>query len=77
LKFKFDLNSNCFIIYKTDLKKKKNFLFKFGVWAESTAQPSRPPRARAAYAAQTAGAAAQWIRGRAPRSGSKSDPIGD
>jgi hypothetical protein len=30
------------VIYKTDLKKKKNdFLFKIGIWAESTARPSR------------------------------------
>jgi hypothetical protein len=34
LKFKFDLNLNLFVIYKTDLKKKKNFLFEIGSWAE-------------------------------------------
>jgi hypothetical protein len=64
LKFKFDLNSNWFVIYKTDLKNEKNFLIgnrlqdEFGV-------------------AQPAGAAAQRIHGRTPRSGSKSNPIGD
>jgi hypothetical protein len=42
LKSKFDLNSNCFVIYKTDLKKKKDFLFKIGIWAESMTRPSRP-----------------------------------
>jgi hypothetical protein len=52
------LNSNWFVIYKTDLKKKKNFLIEFGVWAEFSARPSRPHRARTAYAAQPAGAAA-------------------
>jgi hypothetical protein len=39
LKFKFDLNSNWFVIYETDLK--KNFLFKISFWAESNARPSR------------------------------------
>jgi hypothetical protein len=34
LKFKFDLNLNLFVIYKTDLKKKRNFLFEIGSWAE-------------------------------------------
>jgi hypothetical protein len=34
LKFKFDLNLNWFVIYKIDLKKKKNFLFEIGSWAE-------------------------------------------
>jgi hypothetical protein len=48
---------------------------KTGIWAESTARPSRLHRARAGYAAQPVGAAAQWIRRRAPRSGSKPDPI--
>jgi hypothetical protein len=28
------------------LKKKKDFLFKIGIWAESTVWPSRPHRAR-------------------------------
>jgi hypothetical protein len=28
------------------LKKKKDFLFKIGIWAESTAWPSRPHRLR-------------------------------
>jgi hypothetical protein len=32
------------------------FLFEFGCWAESSARPSRPPRVRVAYAAQTASA---------------------
>jgi hypothetical protein len=45
------------------LKKKKNFLFEFGFWAESSARPSRPPRVRAACTAQPVGAAAQWFAG--------------
>jgi hypothetical protein len=53
-----------------------NFLFEFSFWAESSARPSQPPRARVACTAQPAGAAAQRIRGCAPRSGVKSDPIG-
>jgi hypothetical protein len=46
------LNSNWFVIYKTDLKKKNDFLFKIGIWAESTARPSRPHHVHVAYAAQ-------------------------
>jgi hypothetical protein len=46
------LNSNLFVINKTVLKKKNVFLFEFSFWAESSAPPSRPPRAHAAYAAQ-------------------------
>jgi hypothetical protein len=62
LKFKFDLNSNWFVIYKLDLKKKKNFLIENWLRAEfGVAQP--------------AGAAAQRIHGHAPSSGSKPDPI--
>jgi hypothetical protein len=34
MKFKFDLNFNWFVFYKTELKKKKNFLFEIGSWAE-------------------------------------------
>jgi hypothetical protein len=49
-------------------EKEKNFLIEFGISAESTARPSRPQRARAACTAQR-------IHGRAPRSGSKPDPI--
>jgi hypothetical protein len=75
LKFKFDLNSNKFLIYKIDLKKKKNFLLEFGFRAETLVRPSRPPHARAAYAAQPVGTTAQWIRGHVPHSGAKSDPI--
>jgi hypothetical protein len=41
---------------------------KTGIWAESTARPSRPHRARAACMAQ-------WIRGRAQRRRSKPDLI--
>jgi hypothetical protein len=64
LKFKFDLNSNLFVIFKTDLKKKKNFLIGNQLRAEfGVAQP--------------AGTTAQRIHGRASRSGSKPDPIGD
>jgi hypothetical protein len=51
LKFKFDLNSNWFVIYKTVLKKKKDFLISYGFWAEFLARPSRPPPARAACVA--------------------------
>jgi hypothetical protein len=54
-----------------------NFLIEFGIWAESTARPSRPHHARAAYMAHPAGTAAQRIHGRAPRSGFKPGPIGD
>jgi hypothetical protein len=63
LKFKFDLNSNYFVIYKTVLKKKKKFLFEFGFWAETSAWPSRPPHARVACMTQSAGAAAQRFLG--------------
>jgi hypothetical protein len=77
LKFKFDLNSNRFVIYKTVLKKKKVFLFEFGFWAESSARPSRPPRARVACVAQLAGAAAQRFAGMHPRSEAKSDPLSE
>jgi hypothetical protein len=52
-----------------------NFLFEFGFWAESSARPSQPPHAHAACAAQPASATAQRIRGCAPRSGAKSNPI--
>jgi hypothetical protein len=75
LKFKLDLNSNWFVIYKTDLKKKKNFLFEFSFWAETSARPSRPPPARVACMAQPVGAMTQRIHGCAPRNGAKSDPI--
>jgi hypothetical protein len=34
------------------LKKKNDFLFKIGIWAESTARPSRPHHVHVAYAAQ-------------------------
>jgi hypothetical protein len=51
LKFKFDLNSNWFVIYKTALKKKNIFLFEFGFWAESSVRPAGLP-VSAAYAAQ-------------------------
>jgi hypothetical protein len=53
LKFKFDLNSNWVVIYKTDLKKKKDFLFKISFGpnlrrgtASLTARawPTRPSR---------------------------------
>jgi hypothetical protein len=41
LKFKFDLNSNWFVIFKTDLKKKKNFLIGDQLRAEfGVAQPA-------------------------------------
>jgi hypothetical protein len=50
------------------LKKKKNFLFKIGFWAESTVWPSQPHRGGAACAAQQ-------IHEHAPRSRSKPDPI--
>jgi hypothetical protein len=56
-------------------EKEKNFLIEFGILAESTARHSRPQRARAACAAQPTGATTQRIHGRAPRSGSKLDPI--
>jgi hypothetical protein len=39
------------------------------------ARPSRPPHARVACVAQSIGTVAQLIRGRAPRSGAKSDPL--
>jgi hypothetical protein len=80
LKFKFDLNSNCFVIYKTNLKKKNNFLIgnrlqaEFGVAHRATTR-----------AACTAQPAAPWPGGlwaRNPRGEaepdplSKSDPIG-
>jgi hypothetical protein len=52
-----------------------NFSIEFGIWAESTAQTSRPHRARAASAAQPADDTTQWIHGSAPRSRSKPDPI--
>jgi hypothetical protein len=57
------------------LKKKNDFLFKIGIWAESMARPSRPHRARVACMAQPVGAMAQRTHGRALHSGSKSDPI--
>jgi hypothetical protein len=49
-----------------------DFVFKIGISAESTTRPSRPHRKRAA---QPAGTTAQRTHGRAPHSGSKSDPI--
>jgi hypothetical protein len=67
LKFKFDLNSNWFVIYKTALKKKNIFLFEFGFWAESSVRPSRPPRER--------GLRGPAVCGRAPRSEAESDPL--
>jgi hypothetical protein len=43
LKFKFDLNSNSFVIYKTVLKKKRNFLIGNRLRAEfGAAQPASP-----------------------------------
>jgi hypothetical protein len=47
----------CFVIYKIDLKKKNDFLFKIGIWAESTARPSRPHSARGLRVP------ADWCRG--------------
>jgi hypothetical protein len=52
LKFKFDLNSHGFVIYKTVCKKKNVVLFEFGFWAESSARPTWPPRAQASCVAQ-------------------------
>jgi hypothetical protein len=41
LKFKFDLNLNLFVIYKTDLKKEENFLIGNRLRAEfGAAQPA-------------------------------------
>jgi hypothetical protein len=48
---------------------------KTDIWAESTAWPSRPHRARVAYATQPAVTAAQRTHGRTPHSGSKPDPL--
>jgi hypothetical protein len=80
LKFKFDLNSNLFVIYKINLKKKKNFLIGNRLQAEfGVAQPTT---ARVAYVAQSAvprpgGSRARNPRGEAvPNPLSKSDPIG-
>jgi hypothetical protein len=77
LKFNFDLNSNLFVIYKTVLRKKNVFLFEFGFWAESSAQPSRPPRARVACAAQLAGAVAKRFTGVHRCSEAESDPLSE
>jgi hypothetical protein len=80
LKFKFELNSNLFVIYKTNLKKKKNFLIGNRLQAEFGAAQSTT--ARAAYVAQSAvprpgGSRARNPRGEAiPNPLSKSDPIG-
>jgi hypothetical protein len=76
-KFKFDFNSNCFVIYKTILEKKNVFLFEFGFRAESSARPSRPPRAHAACMAQPTSTAAQWFTGAHPRSEAESDPLSE
>jgi hypothetical protein len=46
LKFKFDLNSNWFEIYKTDLKKKKDFLFFLAYWAEKQPAHQLGPASR-------------------------------
>jgi hypothetical protein len=35
-----------FVFYKTDMKKKTNFLFEFGYWGESLVRPRRTPHAR-------------------------------
>jgi hypothetical protein len=57
-----------FVIKKTDLKKKRISYLKIGIWAESTARPNRPHRARAACAAQQ-------IHGCSSHNGSKPDQI--
>jgi hypothetical protein len=77
LKFKFDLNSNWFVIYKTVLKKKKDFLISYGFLAEFPARPSQPPPAHTACVAQPAGAAAQRSMGAHPRSKAKSNPLSE
>jgi hypothetical protein len=56
------------------LKKKNVFLFEFGCWDESLAQPSRPPRVRAA---QPTSAVAQQFTDAHPRSESKSDTLSE
>jgi hypothetical protein len=76
LKFKFDLNSIWFVIYKTILKKKKDFLISKGFWAEFLARPSRPPPACVACTPQPAGAMTQQSIGVHPHSKAESDPIG-
>jgi hypothetical protein len=46
------------------LKKRKDFLFKIGIWAESTTWPSRPHRARGLRgpAGQRRGPTDSWAR---------------
>ncbi len=56
---------------------KKDFLFKFSFWAESSARPSRPPHVRVAYVAQPVGAMARWFTGAHPRSQAESDPLSE
>jgi hypothetical protein len=49
LKFKFDLNSNWFGIYKIDFKKIKGFLFFLAYWAKiGSAKPASSSRMRPA-----------------------------
>jgi hypothetical protein len=59
------------------LKKKNVFLFEFGFWAESSSRPRRPPRTRAASAAQPAGAVAQRFAVVHPRSEAEADPLSE
>jgi hypothetical protein len=54
LKFKFDMNSNWFVIYKTDLKKQKNFLIGNRLQAEFGAAQPASPRARPAQPSRPA-----------------------
>jgi hypothetical protein len=56
---------------------KKFFLFEFGFWAESSTQPSQPPRAHTTCVAQSAGATAQWFTGMHPCSEAEFDPLSD
>jgi hypothetical protein len=74
LKFKFDLNSNWFVIYKTVLEKKKDFLVSQGFWAEF---PARPPPAHMAYVAQPPSTVAQRSVGTHPHSEAESDPLSE
>jgi hypothetical protein len=77
LKFKFDLNSNLFVIYKTDLKKKENFLIGNQLWAEFGAAQPATTRAAQLEAPRPGGSWASNLRGEAePDPLSKSDPIG-
>jgi hypothetical protein len=64
LKFIFDLNSNWFGIYKTDLKKIKGFLFFLAYWAESSsAQPASSSHTRPARPSRPAPRPSDlWVR---------------